>query len=90
MENKKSIGYFLNYSAIKSAPGLDGIKFIMIKFLPYEAKWYLLWIFHEIMSTGRTPGNWLRPKVNCVNTETEKGSWTFGLIQTDKPTTLHA
>jgi hypothetical protein len=34
-----------------SAPGLDGIKYIMFKFLPQEAKCYLLGIFNEIMST---------------------------------------
>jgi hypothetical protein len=37
----------------KSAPGLYGIIFAMFKLLPEEAKWYLLEIFNEIMSTGR-------------------------------------
>jgi hypothetical protein len=46
-----------------SGPGLDGIKFIMFNFLPEEAKWYLLGIFNEIMSTGMIPESWLRTKV---------------------------
>jgi hypothetical protein len=46
-----------------SAPGLDGIKFIVFKFLPEEAKLYLLGIFNEIMSTGMIPESWLRTKV---------------------------
>jgi hypothetical protein len=45
-----------------SAPGLDGIKFIMFKFLPEEAKRYLFEIFNEIMSTGMIPESWLRTK----------------------------
>jgi hypothetical protein len=47
------------------APGLDGIKFIMFKFLPegFFAKRYLLEIFNEIMSMGMTPESWLRTKV---------------------------
>jgi hypothetical protein len=44
-------------------PVLDGIKFVMFKFLPKEAKWYLLGIFNEIMGTGMIPGSWLRTKV---------------------------
>jgi hypothetical protein len=46
-----------------SAPGLDGIKFIMFKFLPEEAKRYLLGIFNEVVSSGMIPGSWLRTKV---------------------------
>jgi hypothetical protein len=46
-----------------SAPGVDGIKFIMFKFLPEEAKRYLLGIFNEIISTGRVPESWLRTMV---------------------------
>jgi hypothetical protein len=46
-----------------SAPGLDGIKFIVFKFLPEEAKLYLLGIFNEIMSTGMIPESLLRTKV---------------------------
>jgi hypothetical protein len=38
-----------------SAPGLAGIKFIMFKFLPEEAKQYLLRIFIKIMSTDMIP-----------------------------------
>jgi hypothetical protein len=45
------------------ASGLDGIKFIMFKFLPQEAKRYLLGIFNEMMSTGMIPESWLRTKV---------------------------
>jgi hypothetical protein len=35
----------------------------MFKFLPEEAKRYLLGIFNEIMSTGMIPESWLRTKV---------------------------
>jgi hypothetical protein len=35
----------------------------LFKFLPDEAKRYLLGIFNEIMSTGRIPESWLRTKV---------------------------
>jgi hypothetical protein len=45
-----------------SAP-LDGRKFIMFKFLPKEAKRYLLRIFNEIRSTGMIPESWLKTKV---------------------------
>jgi hypothetical protein len=45
------------------ALGLDGIKFIIFKFLPEEAKRYLLGIFNEIMSTGMISKNWLRTKI---------------------------
>jgi hypothetical protein len=38
-----------------SAPGLDGIKFILFKFLPEKAKRYLLGIFYEIMGTSMIP-----------------------------------
>jgi hypothetical protein len=50
-------------SAITLAPGLDGIKFIMFKFLPEEVKRYLLGIFNEMMSTGMIPESWLRTRV---------------------------
>jgi hypothetical protein len=46
-----------------SAPGLDGIKFIMFKFLPEEAKRYLLAIFNEVVSSGMILESWLRTKV---------------------------
>jgi hypothetical protein len=42
-----------------SAPGLDGIKFILFKFLREEAKRYLLGIFNG-MDTGMIPESWLR------------------------------
>jgi hypothetical protein len=44
--------------ALDSAPGLDGIKFIMFKFLPEEAKRYLFGILNKIM--GMIPESWLR------------------------------
>jgi hypothetical protein len=46
-----------------SAPGLNGTKFNMFKFLPEGAKRYLPGIFNEIMSTGKVPESWLRIKV---------------------------
>jgi hypothetical protein len=43
---------------------LNGIKFIMFKCLPEEtAKWYLIGIFNEIMSTRRILVSWLRTNV---------------------------
>jgi hypothetical protein len=49
-----------------SAPGLDGIRFVVFKFLPEEAKRYLLGIFNEIVRTGMIPGSWLRTNVPIV------------------------
>jgi hypothetical protein len=43
-----------------SALGLDGIKFIMFKFLPERAKRYLLGIINEMVMI---PESWLRTKV---------------------------
>jgi hypothetical protein len=44
-----------------SAPVLDEIKFIKLKFLPEEAKRYLQGLFNEIMIT--IPESWLRTKI---------------------------
>jgi hypothetical protein len=48
---------------LNGAITLHGIKFVVFKFLPEEAKRYLLGIFNEIMSTGKIPESWLRTKV---------------------------
>jgi hypothetical protein len=38
-----------------SAPGLDGIQFLMFKFWHEEVKRYLLGMLNEIMTTGMIP-----------------------------------
>jgi hypothetical protein len=46
------------------APGLDGIKFILFKFLLEDAIRYLLGIFNEIM--GMISESWLKTKVVLI------------------------
>jgi hypothetical protein len=67
-----------------SAPGLDGIKFNMFKFLLEEAKRYLLGIFNEIMGMGMIPESWVRTKVVPILKPRKDPELS------DKPTTLCA
>jgi hypothetical protein len=49
--------------ALESPPSLDGLKFVMFKFLPEKAKRFLLGIFNEIMRTDKIPESCVRTKV---------------------------
>jgi hypothetical protein len=72
-----------------SAPGLDGIKVNLFKFLPEEAKGYLLGIFNKIMGTGMIPESWLRTKVVPI-LKTRKDPELSDSYNSDKPITLCA
>jgi hypothetical protein len=47
----------------KTAPGEDEIRFGMLKELPLEGKFFLLYIFDDIISNGDVPGSWQRTKI---------------------------
>jgi hypothetical protein len=58
----------------------------MFKFLPQEAKRYLLGIFNEMMSTGMIPESWLRTKNFHIQYGFRKGRGTrdcLALLTTD-------
>jgi ribonuclease HI len=46
-----------------TCPGEDGIKFILLKRMPFEAKTMLLQIFNAILTCGEVPLAWHRTKV---------------------------
>lgn len=52
---------------LHSSPGMDGIDFKIIQFLPHKYKLLLLDIYNELFLTGKYPDNWKNQYIHFIN-----------------------